>query len=168
MLIDYCPMVVRNIKEIREICSAEQPEINNMHREVDRLLANRFISMADEHGIERFEKELGIVPGDRQSVEDRRIAVMIKSVKKNMSFRDIVTMLDNYQGETELVPDYEKEELNVITRGNTESIEKIYEVLDEIIALNILICFMIRESGHVKAGIAWQDDEILELKEAAT
>ena len=81
MLIDYYPEAVGKIREMKEICNAEQPEIDNINKEIDRLLANRFISKADEHGIARFEKELGIIPAAGQSLEDRRITAMIKAGK---------------------------------------------------------------------------------------
>ncbi|MDE6567922.1 MAG: YmfQ family protein [Lachnospiraceae bacterium] len=165
MLIDYCPSVIKNIREMSEICNAEQPEFDNIHKEVDRLLTNRFISTADESGIERFEKELDIIPTPNQGIEERRIAVIIKTRKKSLSFKDIINMIRNYSNIIYLIPDYNKGELNVITRG-TEDTTAIYETLDEIIALNISIHIAVAELGYIKAGAIWQDDEVFSLKEA--
>lgn len=166
MLIDYLPTVVQKIREMKEICIAEQPEFDSINREIDRLLANRFISKADEEGIEQYEKELGIVPMPGQSLEERRIAVLLKTRKKNLSFKNIINLIRNYSETIDLLPDYDKEELNVITSG-TKNIDMIYDTLDEIIALNITIHISTAESGHEKIGTIWQDDEIFNLKEAA-
>lgn len=166
MLIDYHPMVVGQIREIKEICGAEQPEFDGIHREVDRLLANRFISRADEHGIERFERELGIVPSPKQKLEERRIAVLIKAGKRNLGFKDVVNLMRNFAQELDLVPDYDREELNVIIGESAENAGDVYDTLDELIPLNILIYFSLIKAGYVRYGTVWQDDEVLELKEA--
>lgn len=165
MLIDYLPIVVQKIQEMKEICVAEQPEFDSINREIDRLLANRFISRADEEGIEQYEKELGIAPIPGQSLEERRIAVLLKTRKKNLSFKSIINLIRNYSDTIDLLPDYDKEELNVITSG-TKNIEMIYDTLDEIIALNISIHFATAELRYIKSGIVWQDDEVFSLKEA--
>ena len=96
MLIDYYPRVVGQIREMKEICKAEQPEFDNISKEIDRLLANMFIATSDEHGIARFEEELGIVPTLEQSIEERRIVVLIRVAKKNLSFKDILNLIQNY------------------------------------------------------------------------
>lgn len=165
MLIDYLPAVVKHFREMKEICAAEQPEIDNINQEIDRLLANRFISKADEEGIEHYEKELDIIPMPGQSLEERRIAVLLKTRKSNLSFKSIVNLIRNYSEMIDLLPDYDKEELNVIT-GGTKNIEMIYDTLDEILALNISIHIATAELGYIKNGIVWQDDEIFSLKEA--
>lgn len=166
MLIDYHPMAVGQIREIKEICGAEQPEFDGIHREVDRLLANRFISKADERGIERFEKELGIVPTPKQSLEERRIVVLIKAGKKNLSFKNVLNLMRNFAQELDLVPDYEKNELNVIIGETAENVGDVYDTLDDLIPLNILIYFTLIKVGYVRCSAVWQDDEVLELKEA--
>ncbi len=165
MLIDYYPEAVGKIREIKEICNAEQPEIDNIHKEIDRLLANRFISKADEQGIARFEKELGILPAAGQSLRDRRIAVMIKAGKKNLSFKNVINLIRDFSEEIDLVPDYDKSELNVVAEG-TENVQDIYDALDEMIALNVLIYFSAVKSKYMMVGVVWQDDEVFYLKEA--
>lgn len=165
MLIDYYPEAVGKIREMKEICNAEQPEIDNINKEIDRLLANRFISKADEHGIARFEKELGIIPVAGQSLEDRRITAMIKAGRKNLSFKDVVNLIRNFSERIDLIPDYDKSELNVVAEGIGD-VQDIYDTLDEMIALNVLIYFSAVKSEYMRVGAVWQDDEVFLLKEA--
>lgn len=141
MLLDYYPRVVGQIREMKEICKAEQPEFDNINKEVDRLLANMFITTSDEHGIERFEEELGIVPTPEQSIEERRIVVLIRVAKKNLSFKDILNLIQNYSSEIDLAPDYDNDELSVIVGDAVNNVGTIYKTLDGILGLNIYIYF---------------------------
>lgn len=141
MLIDYYPRVVGQIREMKEICKAEQPEFDNINKEVDRLLANMFIATSDEHGIARFEEELGIVPTPEQSIEERRIVVLIRVAKKNLSFKDILNLIQNYSSEIDLAPDYDNDELSVIVGDAVNNVGTIYKTLDGILGLNIYIYF---------------------------
>lgn len=141
MLIDYYPRVVGQIREMKEICKAEQPEFDNISKEIDRLLANMFIATSDEHGIARFEEELGIVPTPEQSLEERRIVIMIRAAKKNLSFKDILNLIQNYSSEIDLIPDYDNDELSVIVGDAVNNVGTIYKTLDGILGLNIYIYF---------------------------
>lgn len=141
MLIDYYPRVVGQIREIKEICKAERPEFDNINKEADRLLANMFITTSDEHGISRFEEELGIVPTPEQSIEERRIVVLIRVAKKNLSFKDILNLIHNYSSEIDLVPDYNNDELSVTVGDAVNNVGTVYKTLDEILGLNIYILF---------------------------
>ncbi len=141
MLIDYYPRVVGQIREMKEICKAEQPEFDNINKEVDRLLANMFITTSDEHGIARFEEELGIVPTPEQSIEERRIVVLIRVAKKNLSFKDILNLIQNYSSEIDLAPDYDNDELSIIVGDAVNNVGTIYKTLDGILGLNIYIYF---------------------------
>lgn len=141
MLIDYYPRVVGQIREIKEICKAEQPEFDNVNKEADRLLANMFITTSDEHGIARFEEELGIVPTPEQSIEERRTVVTIRVTKKNLSFKDVLELIQNYSREIDLLPDYNNDELSVIVGDAVSNVRTIHKILDEILGLNIYIFF---------------------------
>lgn len=141
MLIDYYPKVIRQIQEMREICKAEQPEFDDVNVQADRLLANMFISTADYHGIERMEKELGITPTLGQDIEERRIQVLVRAAKKSLSFKEVLSLMQNYSLEIGLEPDYNREELNVTIGDMVNNVREVYKTLDEISGLNIYIYF---------------------------
>lgn len=139
MLIDYYPSVVKKIREMQAICQAEQPELDNVGREVDRVLANMLATTAEEHGIARFEEELGIVPVPGQKLEERRAMVLVRMVKKNLSFREIVGLMQKYSKEINLMPDYAAEELEVAIGDQVRDTRSVYRMLDDLISLNIFI-----------------------------
>jgi len=77
-LLSYWMPQLRQLKEFKQIAIAEEPELRYILEAIDRILANMFITTADEYGIKRFEGILGIYPADGDSLETRRFNVLIK------------------------------------------------------------------------------------------
>lgn len=77
-LINYLPPFMAEYREISETLSAETPEFILTWKAVDRTLKNMFIESADEYGISRFEKLLGISPNATDTLENRRERVSIR------------------------------------------------------------------------------------------
>ena len=57
-LIDWLPRYLQEYREIKEIMSTENPEIEYLYKEIDITMDNQFIHTCNEKGIERFEKLL--------------------------------------------------------------------------------------------------------------
>lgn len=74
-LVSYLPLFLAEYKEINAALTAENPEFLLIWDGADRVLRNEFIATADEYGISRFEKMLGILPSKRDTLEKRRLKV---------------------------------------------------------------------------------------------
>lgn len=74
----YLPEYLRSYKEIMSALKAENPEFNLFWRCANQAFENAFIDTADEYGIGRLEKMLGLFPMDTDTLEIRRIRVKIK------------------------------------------------------------------------------------------
>lgn len=77
-LIGYLPPFVARCKEIKQIMDTENPEFDLLMSAREREKSNMFINTCDETGIERFEKILGIVPSELDTLESRRSRVLIR------------------------------------------------------------------------------------------
>lgn len=77
-LLSYWMPFLRNIRELKEIAKAEEPELRYILKERDRALDNLFIATADEYGIKRFESMMRIVPEGSDNLETRRFRVLTK------------------------------------------------------------------------------------------
>lgn len=77
-LLSYWMPVLKQIKEFKEIAKAEEPELRYLLEECDRTLSNFFITTADEYGISRFERMMGIFPDEGEDLETRRFNVLVK------------------------------------------------------------------------------------------
>lgn len=81
-LVSYLPPFMQTYKEPVAALEAENAEFAIMWNAVDWVLKNRFITTADEYGISRFEKILGILPGEEDTLESRRLRVQSKWFNK--------------------------------------------------------------------------------------
>lgn len=152
MLIDYYPRVVGQIREMREICKAEQPEFDNIATEMERLLDNMYISTSDECGIARFEDEMGIIPMFGQTLDERRITIMVRCIRKSLGYKDILNLVRKYSEEIDLVVDLDEDELGVVVGDSVDNTLGIYKSLDEIIALNVYIYFIHESTVFGRVG----------------
>lgn len=71
-IINYLPPFIREYAEMQSIMSAEQTEIELAWESAEQTLNNQFISTADESGINRYERMLGITPKTNDTLEERR------------------------------------------------------------------------------------------------
>lgn len=81
-LVSYLPPFMQSYKEPVAALEAENPEFQIIWKATDRILKNCFISTADEYGISRFEKLLGIYPTADDTLESRRSRVQSKWFSK--------------------------------------------------------------------------------------
>lgn len=142
LLFEYYPKVVGQIREIKEICKAEQPEFENIDPEIERLLSNRFILTADEYQVAKLEEEYGLKPIPGQSLEERKIAILVRAVRKTLSFQDVLNLIHNHSKEIDLMPDYDQDQIAVIINDSIDNTRAIYKTLDDILGLNIYIFFL--------------------------
>lgn len=74
-LVSYLPLFMQSYEEPAAALEAENPEFWSAWDAADRVLYNRFLSTADEYGISRFEKMLGISPSVDDTLDMRRMRV---------------------------------------------------------------------------------------------
>lgn len=149
MLVDYLPPIVKKIREMRAICAAEQPFFDEAEKEIENILCRVFVSQADEKGIVRFEKVYGITPSPEESIEQRRVNILIRNIKRNISLSEVLTILYNYTVNVELKCDYNKDEVTITLKDRTTDIAIIYKALDEIVPLNVYIKEKMLTRNHV-------------------
>ena len=77
-LVSYLPPFIAEYKEINTALAAENPEFQLIWEAADRALRNEFIETADEYGISRFEKMMGLFPSKEDSLESRRLNIRSK------------------------------------------------------------------------------------------
>ena len=77
-LLSYLPNFLREYDETKAALDAENPEFKLLWEQSDEVLRNGFILTADEWGIKKFEKLLGIYPEPWLDLETRREIVLIR------------------------------------------------------------------------------------------
>ena len=69
---------MKSFGEMKEIFKSVQIETDEMENGIRFVLNNAFIETADEYGIAKYEKVLGILPSDDDDLEVRRMRVKIR------------------------------------------------------------------------------------------
>lgn len=140
-LVSYLPPFMQTYKEPVAALEAENPEFLIVWKATDRVLYNHFISTADEYGISRFEKMLGIHPTGEDTIESRRSRVQSKW------FNAIpYTMKVLLQKLTVLCGDTDFTLSNNFTEGYTLNIDTDLELFGQVEELEYIINTMIPEN----------------------
>lgn len=99
-LLNYYPEVIKQIREFQKLTEVQGLQIKDLHGELTKILANAYITTADEATIAKWEKMLDIVPLPKGDLDldtwlnDRRETILarIYNVEKlnTKSISDIV------------------------------------------------------------------------------
>lgn len=141
-LLSYWMPTLRNLKEFQEIAKAEEPELIALLEAVDMSLNNMYIETADESGIEKFEKILGIFPAEGESLDTRRFRVQTKWNDQlpytEEELRGRLSVLCGEGGYT-LDISYATYEINVkVAIYNKDALPLVVELMDNIVPCNMV------------------------------
>lgn len=143
-LVSYLPEFMQSYTEPVKALEGENPEFSIMWKAVDRVLCNRFIATADEYGISRFEKMLGIHPANEDTLESRRSRVSSKWFNKiPYTWKVLLQKLTVLCNDTDFILTHNFTEgytLTVLT--NLElygQVEELENIINSMIPCNIVI-----------------------------
>ncbi|MBQ8765395.1 MAG: DUF2313 domain-containing protein [Clostridia bacterium] len=78
-LIEYLPEFLRELREYKAILTdGVQPEVAELFQAIEEALNNQFIQSANEYGVSRWEKMLGIAPKSTYSLDERKFTILTK------------------------------------------------------------------------------------------
>ncbi len=98
-IIKYLPEFMQKFKEIQQITSSENIDLQEIWYEIDKLMNNQFIESCDLYGITLFEKLLGIIPNENISLETRKFNVMLNwNGDLPYTYRNLLKKLDYLYG----------------------------------------------------------------------
>lgn len=155
-LIKYLPLFVAEYEEIQQITEAENPEFRLAIKEVTQAKENQFIISADEEGISRFEKLLGIRPKETASLEDRRKEILARWNDVSVyTYKGLILRLNQLLGvgNYEIYPKFDDYELELEYRNKTGFESYIREIIPANIALSTQLA-IVSESKFASASIS--------------
>lgn len=74
----YYPEVIRSIEEFKAIIDSEYPEIDDINRLNESVVADAYLTTMGEERVAQWENMLGIKPLEGSSVNDRRETVVAR------------------------------------------------------------------------------------------
>lgn len=77
-LLGHLPPFVQEYREIQAIMDTENPELQLVEDESERIKNNMFVLHTDEVGVQRYEKMFGLMPSKSDTLKQRQANVMTK------------------------------------------------------------------------------------------
>ncbi|MBS6396663.1 MAG: DUF2313 domain-containing protein [Clostridiales bacterium] len=77
-LLQYLPEFIREYQEIKYLMLAENPDVQQVEDETEKVKNNQFIMTCDIKWISQFERLVGILPEPMSSLDERRRRVLDK------------------------------------------------------------------------------------------
>lgn len=152
LILNHYPPVIKQIREIRQIAKAEDIEFSKLNASIKEIIKNMFVFTANEIGVQRFEKLLGIKPKPTQGLDDRKLYIFLMLNRRKMSLHEILKLLSEYTKGISLNLDYEKYELTMESDDSATNTGMLLKVLDEIMPLQIYIYFKMETVMVTKFG----------------
>lgn len=151
---DYYPPVIKRIKEIRQIAKAEDMEFSKLYATMERSGRNMFALLADTSGIEYFENLLGVRPKQPQTLENRRMAVILAMNRRKMGLSELKEMLRERFGDVEIFTDMANLEMKITIGVNNQVDKTVWDAIGEILPLNIYFLFAYRNGYKIPVRYA--------------
>ena len=150
LILNHYPPVIKQIKEMQQIAKAEDIEFSKLNTKIKEVIRNMFVFTADETGVMRFEKLLGIKPKAAQSLDDRKIYILSMMNRRKMSLSELMAMLSNYSEGITILNDIANMEMIVEINTDAGSLDMLNNIIDEILPLNIYFMFAMQRETVIK------------------
>lgn len=142
-LISYLPPVLQSIRELQAITNSENPEFQLVFDTSEKVLGNLFIHDADEDGIKRYEKLLGIKPSSDDTLQSRIFRVMARwNDRIPYTWNSFMDKLDILCGEGNYTITLKNDEytIDLTTHiGIYGGLNELYNLLEKIIPCNLIV-----------------------------
>lgn len=116
-LLGYLPPFMKEYAEMQQIMNAEQPDVQALEDETEKIKNNQFILTCNEVGISRYEGLLNIVPSPNDTLEARISRVLTRwNDSLPYTLRSLDDKLKTMCGEGNylLIPSFNEYELEVV------------------------------------------------------
>lgn len=163
-LIKYLPLFVAEYEEMQEITESENPEFRLAIKTVDQAKENQFIISADEEGISRFERLLGIRPKEKATLEDRRKEILARWNDVSVyTYKGLILRLNQLLGvgNYEIYPRFDNYELELEYRNKTGFEDYIREIIPAHLQLKTQVAVL----TDVKIATAFTSGEFIIISE---
>ena len=151
-MIDYLPENMKSMVEFIEIAEAEQKTKEQLWQDVYNMFAQGYVSTETELGASRWEKTLGIVPKDTDSIEIRNFRIRGRLLRDlPYTYRTLKKMLAGICGEKgysiSMDVDVSAIEIKVALKSK-EYKEEVRALADDVIPAHMLLIVTLLYNTH--------------------
>ena len=151
-LIDYLPPVLQQTREMQAVMEGDQPAVAGLWDAWKTVLDALFVRYANEQGLARWERMLGIRPRGTDSMEVRRVAVLAR-LNEQLPFteRTLRLMLDGVCGPGGYTLEIIYREYRVFVRVHLwekRAMDEAAALLGRVVPANMVIDLGLRYNTH--------------------
>lgn len=151
-LLEYLPLVLRDIKEYKVLEAIEQTQFENLWSALFDSVNNQFVSDAVESGIVRYEKILNIMPKGTDTLDVRRFRILARMNEElPYTMEKLQGSLEALCGENGYTAVLDNDEYKLIVRvalGVKGQYEEVDKLLQRITPANIIIDLSLLYNQH--------------------
>ena len=153
-LINYLPGVLRDVREFKSLCNAENPEVDSVMVAIDSTLNNQFIGYLDDYGCARWESMLDIKPLDTDTLQERNFRILARvNEQLPYTYRSLEERLRDLCGEQGFTVDMDKARYILyvrIAQSAKKNFNAVVELLDRITPCNLILNVSLLYNQHSK------------------
>lgn len=132
---DYLPLFLRNVKEFQIINSVFDNENEEIEKAIDNFMKENFVMTAENQGLSRMEKILGI-NGEGNSVSLRRYNILAE-IKKGK--QDLISLLSGFSSDVEYEFTDEYTLKIMVASEGREYLPAIKQLLEKYVPCNVAL-----------------------------
>ena len=168
-LIEYLPDFMQKISEIKELMRVTNMESDKIYPLIGKSLDEAFIEDCSEYGIRKYESCLHIISDESESLETRKLRVLMRwnnfmpyTYKILINKLNMLCGVNNY----DITADLENYNIDLTVYYVVDESE-LTALLENIPPLNIFynIHPAKKSVGVNRVGMIWLDDEIFNLRQ---
>lgn len=155
-ILGYLPPILLEIKELKVIAGVENPILESLWQIIEDTLNNQFIITANEVGISRYEKMLGLQVSDSDTLETRIFRVLARYQEQApYTYRTLRQVLDsllgagNYTMERKVNEKWLTVKIELTVR---RQFEVVTETLERMVPQNMILRVELRYNQHSTLG----------------
>lgn len=151
-LIGHLSLYIQEYREMQGIMNAEEPELQLVEDDSEKIKDNMFVLYTDEEGIRRYENMFGLTPSKNDSLSNRQAKVLaqytntvIYTMRGLIERLNIICGVDNYT----LNFDADKYEININLHLRVKNLlTTVSSMLMDMIPANMVCTYTINYNTH--------------------
>lgn len=158
-LVEHLPKYVSSFEEIKTIMETENPEIQKVIDEQQKVFNNQFIKSCDENGIKKYEDLMGITP-ILSSTLDSRIKVVMNMWRRDIpyTYRVLIKQLDYICGKNgyKIATDFSNYKMGIlVSLGSKQDMISLRKLTKDIVPANIRVTLIdyVTDDIYTKANL---------------
>lgn len=146
-LINHLPPILQGVREYRALCDTVEAELACVRDGIETVRRNLVISTAEEEGLSRWEKELGLTKSG--SDFDRRAAVLARKTELPYTFAKLESRLQTMVGEHGYALDFHGHTLRVLLSLEAKgAYDAVCDAIANLVPANIALSVSVKLTAH--------------------